>query len=363
MTGQLSFNQVLWTFGKLDTLQRMASQGIHIGKSVRHIAAMEMLYQVSRAWWTLVLVDELNDIIVDGQKYLSKERSRLENIRDEGGDSDPSDLLRLRIIEADFQSRIRQVHRNRAMASDALRMGMDDPMEVKLSATHQGLKALRFPLLPTAAYESLAVANHPRLMALRGGTQVKLEQIRLRKQQMLPDLLLVGRIAYTYVPALSLESESLAQNPTNPTQSGGGIALRWNLDVFRQLAQLEQARIEHRKSVNQQRAEKQKVRLEVRRLVREVNDAKAMIAVYHRAMKAARGWLRAESEMHKDGFQKHDEVLRAMDQYYRRRLAYLKSIHKYNVLVAELSRAVGMDVAKVKAVADSKPITQAVESP
>ena len=195
-------------------------------------------------------------------------------------------------------------------------------------------------------WERLAASNHPRLVARRGGTMVRLDQVRLARGQRWPDIVLTGRIAYTYAPTREVdEGESLASNPSNPTQSGGGVALRWPINVVRSSAKIDSAKVALRRARADERADVHKTRLEVRRLYRELRDATDMVAIHERAMRAARGWLRAESEMHEGGFTGYDEVLRSIEQYYRRRLTWLNSIYAHNVLVAETSRAIGVDLS------------------
>ena len=199
VTGQLSISQALWTFGKLDTLREMAKTGTQVGGAVQQVAKMEMHYQLSRAWWTLVLADELDGIIKQGEKHLNRERKRLDEAQDDD-DFDPNSVLQLRLLEADFENRVRTAKRTRAMAEDAVRMAMDEPMTTVVRAKAKGLVPLEFPVMPVEAYEMIAVANRPQLVAQRGGLHVKLQQVRFERNRMWPDILLVGRVAYTYSP-------------------------------------------------------------------------------------------------------------------------------------------------------------------
>ncbi|MCO4760131.1 MAG: TolC family protein [Myxococcales bacterium] len=350
-TAQLTFTQVLWTFGKIDALREAARAGVNVGKSVTQVAKMEMRYQVARAWWGLLIAKELTDIISAGTKKLDKERTRLlaeqEAAEEEDKEYDPTALLRLRMAEADLQGRVRQARRAKLLAEDALRVTLGLSHQTPIRTKAKYIEPLEFPMLSVAAYERLAIANHPKLLAMRNGTVARFAQLRYQKTRLWPDLVLTGRLAYTYAPGVANDDDSLADNPTNPTQSGGGLALRWRLD-FRQFARIDRARAEHRKADGLAQGQAQKVRLAVRNLVREMHDGKAMIAVYERAMKAARGWLSSESQMSKGGFSDYKEVVRALEQYYRRKLKWLESIYAYNIKVAEVSRAVGVDITSMQ---------------
>ena len=70
--------------------------------------------------------------------------------------------------------------------------------------------------------------------------------------------------------------------------------------------------------------------------------------VYEKAMRAARGWMSSESQMAKGGFSDYRDLLNSMEQYYRRKIAWLEGIYRFNVQVAALSRAVGVDVIQLR---------------
>lgn len=355
---QTTITQVLWTFGKLDALEDAAKSGVKVGRAVTRVATMELRYQVARAWWGLLIAKELGDIIGSGTKRLAKERARLEDEQEKAEDEDktydPTALLRLKMAEADLEARVRQAKRQRSFAEDALRAAVNVPHNTPIAAKASYIQPLDFPMLSIAAYERLALVNHPKLLALRNGATARFSQLRYEKSRLWPDIVLTGRIAYTYAPGVTTGNESLADNPTNPTQSGGGLGLRWRLD-FRQFARIDRARAVHQKADQLAKGEALKVSLAVRNLVREMKDGHAMIAVYERAMKAARGWLSSEAQMSKGGFTDYKEVVRALEQYYRRKLAWLQSIYAFNVKVAELSRAVGVDVTSMRVTSTGRP--------
>lgn len=360
--GSFSVAQPLWTFGKIDNLRRLANVGIGIGTATRRIAEDEMRYQLARAFWGLVMVRELEDMISDGRKLLDEQRERVNKMRDDNDEHfNQSDLLRLQILTADFEEKARSVERSRQQALDGMRLAMNDPTSQMIIPLAE-FKAIEFPIMPIDAYETLALLNQPRLLAQRDGTRARLVQVDLARSQLYPDLVLVARIAGTYAPERNTSPDSLATNPNNTATSGAGVALRWTIDYFRSLVKVDQAEIDYRQQVLQEKGEREKARMDVRQLVRELIDAKAIVDVQGKAMKAARGWLNAENQRYEDGFADDMiELQRALESYSLRRVAYLQAIYNYNVAVAALSRAVGMDVAEVekRAVSQSSDLPQA----
>jgi outer membrane protein TolC len=94
----VSLAQPLWTFGKLSTLKDMAHQGIEVSRATVRVAEDELRYQMARAWWGLVLVHDLREMIEEGQKLMAEQQEKLEKQKDEGDeDYNPSDLLKLKV--------------------------------------------------------------------------------------------------------------------------------------------------------------------------------------------------------------------------------------------------------------------------
>ncbi|MEY3012065.1 MAG: hypothetical protein RIT45_800 [Pseudomonadota bacterium] len=344
-TAQLTFTQVLTTFGKLTVLEQMAHTGLRVAEATREVAIGELRYQLARAWWGLVLAADLDEMARKGRERIVAERERLETLRDDDDERyDAADMARLLAIEAEFEEKVRAAERARDMAADALRFAMALPEGWKIEPTVRRLDAIDLGLLPMAAYESLAVANHPRELARRNGLAVKWHQLRYERSKLRPDLVVTGRLATTYAPGVTQAKDSLADNPTNPTQSGAGVALRWRLDVFRQLARIDQAEAAWRQQREQVKYEVQKTRAAVRNLWREVRDRRAVLELQARAMRATRGQMAQAADLADKGVGSRAEAQRALEQYVRRHIAYAENIYRYNVLVAALSRAVGTDV-------------------
>lgn len=353
LLGQVSVIQPLWTFGKIASLKRLAAQGVGVGEATNKIAADEMRYQIARAWWGLVAVAQMDDMIHDGKKRFLEEKERQERMRDTADDKfNQNDLMKINIYYADFEDKVRGAERGRQQALDGLRMAMAESVDVDIVPDVATLKPLEFAMLPVETYEALALANSPKLLAYRHGVAARVEQVRLARNNTLPDLGFVARIAGTYAPSQNgaQTTGSLGAIPGSGVDFGAGIALRWTLDIGRLLAQLDQAKVQADQASLAERGESDKTRMDVRQLYRETVDWRAMVDVQEKAKTSAQGWLNSTMQSYDDGFESdYNEVLRAIEAYYRRRLSWLDAIYNFNVSVAALSRAVGMDVTRVSA--------------
>ena len=350
--GQMSIVQPLWTFGKIDSLKRLATQGVEIGQATNKIAADEMRYQIARAWWGLVAVAQMDDMIHDGKKRFLEEKARQERMRDTADEKfNQNDLMKINIYYADFEDKIRQAERSRQQAMDGLRMAMAESVELEVVPAIAAFKPLELVVLPVAAYEALALANAPKLLAMRHGVAARVEQVTLARNNTFPDIGLIARVAGTYAPSqvTAQTTGSLGAIPTSGLDFGGGLALRWTLDIGRLVALVDQAKVQAEQAILAEKGEIEKTRMDVRQLYREMVDLRAMVDIHDKAKTSAQGWLNATMQTYDDGFDNdYNEVLRAIEAYYRRRLTWLDAIYNYNIAVAALSRAVGMDVTQVK---------------
>ncbi|MBM4344167.1 MAG: TolC family protein [Deltaproteobacteria bacterium] len=346
--GSIGMAQTIWTAGKVSSLKQLASEGVDIARATVRVAEDELRYQLGRAWWGLVLVEDLRELTGDVRRILDETRTRMEKQRDAGDEGfNQGDLLRLNVYAAEIEDKLRQNERAKQQALDGARLAMGESLDVAVEPVGE-LTPVAVPPLPIEAVEALALANSPRFLAQRGGVRARLLQVESAEAQLWPDLLFIVRVAGTYAPTRDSTGDSLASNPSNAATTGLGLVLRWTLDIWRQVEKIAQARLDLRQAQLTIEHERQKLKVDVRAAFREMTDARAMIDVQYKAFKSARGLLNATTQAWEDGFEDYAEVLRVTESYVRRRLAWAEAIHGYNLAAAALGRLCGTDLAAIK---------------
>ncbi len=342
--------QTLWTAGKVSSLKQLANEGVDIARATVRVAEDELRYQLSRAWWGLVLVEDLRELTGDVRRILDETRTKMEKQRDDGDEGfNQGDLLRLNVYAAEIEDKLRGNERAKQQALDGARLAMGLPLETPVEPVGE-LTPVAVPPLSVEAIEALAQANSPRFLAQRGGVRARLLQVEAAEAQLWPDLLFIVRVAGTYAPTRDSSSDSLASNPSNAATTGLGLVLRWTLDIWRQVEKIDQARLDLRQAQFNIEHERQKLKVDARAAFREMTDARAMIDVQYKAYKSARGLLNATTQAWEDGFEDYAEVLRVTESYVRRRLAWAEAIYGYNLAVAALGRLCGTDLTALTAV-------------
>jgi outer membrane protein TolC len=84
--------------------------------------------------------------------------------------------------------------------------------------------------------------------------------------------------------------------------------------------------------------------VEVRRIYQQLTDRARLLGITRKSMTAARGWLTASWDLYDAGFGNFRDVMDALVQFYSKKVGYLKVVHEHNLLIVELSRAIGHDI-------------------
>ncbi len=121
-----------------------------------------------------------------------------------------------------------------------------------------------------------------------------------------------------------------------------GLELTWNLfSGFQRSARVQQAEIERRRAETQRQQLRDAVKVEVRRAVRDVENARERIATQKTTVRRAEQNYEHVSKRVEEGASRPIELREASDQLDQSRLNYLQAIHDYLVARSDLETALG----------------------
>ena len=342
----------VYTFNKLSNLRAAARLGVDVGRAQEAIAVAEVRFRVQKAYFALSFTRELSSIIDEGKGYLDKARARIEELEKADDPSyDPVDRLKFRVYEAQVTARELEAKRAGALAEAALKVVIG--MVPDAPATFVAGKPR--PVRPTAEpvmkeVVDRAVEQRPELLALRTGIKARTAEVAARLSAFFPDLVVVGQFRYGYSNVAQPQPSPFAVDPFNTYSGGGGVALRGDLEIGKKIGELREARANLAKLDAEAAEAERGVRLEVEQLWREMTDARALVDAQKDAMQAARGWVIAKTDLYENGLAEINDVMTGLVNFFQTRMDYQKSIHDYNVAIAALERATGMDLVPPGAV-------------
>ena len=337
----MDLSMPLLTFGKILNLKKMAREGVQVGKAQEQIAISQVEYLALQAYYALQFSSKIEDTLEEGGGYLRRARKYIENLRDsDDEDYDDVVMLRLRIYETDFETQKMNNARLKRLALSGLRelAGLSEEAfqpPAKLAAVPVKLEELDH-------YVALALRTRGELQALAAANRAMGYRVTVEKTNFLPDLYLAGYYSYTRAWAVEQQGSPFAYDPYNSWFAGGGLGMRWKIDLAKGLSAIDEARAEVRKFGAQARAMRQQVVLEVEEAYLEARDLKTGLKLARTAYKAARGWILAKLDLYETGVGEFTDLSDALSAFFRKRIAFDKAKLDYNLALARLAHACGI---------------------
>lgn len=349
-SAKLEMVQPVWTFGKIEALKRAAAAGIDVSRAQREAARWELIYRLGQAYMGKLLARELRDIMDVGKTWIDKAEARMDKLRDEDSmDYDQLEHLRLKTRLAEFYLLDAQSKLLETTSAAGLRVLLSLPPGTEVELAEQALVPTQFELLTADEYVRLAMAHEPSLQIGRAGITAQHALADAKEAELWPDLVIIGSVAAADAPEIENQPSRFANDPYNATSAGALLGLRWNLDVPQRLFRADEARAKALKTEFDVEVQKDLVEVKVRQLAQDLANKRELIDAYATAQKAAQGWLTATWDTYDAGFGTFRDYMDALVQFYTRKVGYLQMVYDHNVLVMELSRAVGVDIRTITA--------------
>jgi multidrug efflux system outer membrane protein len=347
--------QPLFTFGKLRALRRAADHGIDVGNAQTEAARWELRYRVAQTWYGALLAREIGAIAADGKKWLDKAEARMERLRDEDSvEYDQMEHLRLKTRAAEFYELESKNHEIETASREGMRLLLGRSADTVVEPDVDGLEPLEVTLLPVERYVAQALGFSPGVRSARAEAKALDALADATWDDLWPEIAFIADARITDSNVLGDNVEILGTE-TVGVSAGFLFALRWRLDVPQKLADVREARAKASLAKSKVDIARAKLELDVRQTYQKLSDKKRLIEVYAESRKAAQGWLTATWDLYDGGFGSFRDVMDALVQFYTKKLGYLQAVHEHDILVFELSRAVGADIVEMGRPKDPPP--------
>jgi outer membrane protein TolC len=350
LDARLEIAQPLWTFGRIEALQRAATAGVDVGHAGIAVARWELRMRAAEAFFSAALARELDTLLGEGQVWIAKAEARMESQRDaEAPEYDQLEHLRLKTRIAEFHELRTRNELLGVTARAGMRVLLQRPEGGPEPVPEGDLAPLELPLHDAQVYVDLARRNDPGLQLARARAGAARELAGWRRTELWPNLVLAGDVRSTRAPTVEPQDSIFANDPFNRTFGGLALGLEWRLDVPQRLLVADEARAAARRAEAEAEVQADLMEVNVRRLVQDLKNQRELLDVYRGSRKAAQGWLTATWDTYESGFGSFRDVMDALVQFYEKRLGYLQVVHAHNLAVFRLSQAVGVDVRLIPA--------------
>jgi outer membrane protein len=343
---EIKLVQPIYTFGKISAGVAAAESGVKASQSRQSGLVADLELSVRKAYWGAKLAREILATLREGRGYLEQAQKKIDDeLADGSGDASVTDRLRLRTMRAEIDARILEAKRMSDLAHGGLRALIGPTAPADLDVDEAELAGLTIPSRTLEQYEEGALQFRPEVRALEHMVAAKRSLAQVEQRRQYPDLVLIGTAAYAYASAIDQPHNAFAYNPFNSTGAGVAAGLRMPLDLGVRNAHAAKFRAEAEEAEQKRREALAGISFEVEKAHTELKEAEERMQVVQKGEKAGKQWIAAIAQNLAVGLAEAKDFSDALLAFFQARIRYLQSIHDYNVAVASLSRATGIDVA------------------
>lgn len=341
----LDLVQPLFTFGRLSGLQEAATYGVRAEEAKLENETADVLLKVRKLYWSLVLGKALLAVVQEVDAELAKARNRIEEKLDEGSEEvSQTDLFKVQIFRYEVNKRLREAENKIELARTSLRTVLGMPEDVEIHVATEYLDPLRVPLDSLPVYIELGLKHRPELSRIRAGLQAKGAMIRVARSEYYPQFFFGGQVKFNFAKDRFDPRNPFLYNPTNYFRPGFVLGFNMNLNFLQIRDKIRVAQAEQVKLAYEEERLVEGIKLDIEKAYREVKAVEKNISDSRRALQASENWLRSATMTFDIGLGEVKDLIDAFKSNSTMKGEHYQNIFEYNVALARLSKAVGVDL-------------------
>lgn len=344
MRHELRIDQPLYTFGKIRSGIAAAELGAEAREAELERALDDAVLQTKRVYYGVKVSREVLRTLVEVEEAFGQAVDAAQAKLDEGStDVTQTGLLQLRIALARAQKGRLEVERAEAEATLAFRRAVGVALTSSVAPDAARLRPVE--LVPFASIDAwVDVSQHPAMRAAFAGARAREKRVAVERARLAPDFFATIFFEGAWAPGRDDIDNPFVFDPFNIIRGGPALGLRWNLDVFDQLAQIDIAQAK----ADRVRAEAERAAtglpLQIRRAFLELEEKRAALQVAKRERKAGRTLSFLTLTNFRLGIGEPQEIMQSLGMYAQSATGYARAIHAYNMAVARLSNACSQEL-------------------
>jgi outer membrane protein TolC len=355
--GNLTYTlmQPLYTFGKIAYREEAASKNVLVKKAGVDLKKGEVMYQVSYAYYGLILSTQGKDAVADARTYLKDARERITRLlRINSPNVKESDQYRLAMYEGGVEKFAAQADEGSKVAYQALKAlvgyGANQDFQVP--------QELPAPVAPAGLdhYIRTALELRPEFTQLKHGLVARQLLVDAAKADRLPSFFfaVLGQVAGA--PGRDYNPDPYVNDYFNGIGALPAVGAQWHFDFGILKAKIGQARAELEQLQYTEKHALMGIPVEVAKDYAKVQENYKASGGMEKAYTNARRWLVTSFSNFDMGLGKMDDIFQAFERYGSFRGDYLQTLFDYNLAVAQLDKSSGAYVKQLPAEAE-KDIT------
>jgi outer membrane protein TolC len=339
--GRMDFSvvQPLYTFGKIAYREEAAAKNIKVKEAGVDSKKGDVIFQVSQAYYGLILAEQGKEVVKDARTYLSDTRERITRLLNINSPNvKETDRYRLASYEGALVKFEAQAEEGSKVAYKALKA---------LTGTEQEFRVPQDLPAPTAAPSGLdyyirqALELRPEFTQLKEGLVARQLLVDAAKADRYPSFFLavVGQVAGA--PGRKWLPDPYVTDYFNDNGALPFVGAKWHFDFGILKSKIGQARAELDQLRHNEKTALMGIPVEVAQDYGKVQENYKASVGMEKAYINARRWLVTAFSNFDMGLGKMDDIFTAFERYGSFRGDYLQALYDYNLAVAKLDKDTG----------------------
>jgi len=340
----MTFTQPLYTFGKLSNRRQAAARGVAAVEAGLPKKRGEIALRIKELYYGLVLARAGIEAAGDAAAYFDEARERMERLLKAGSENViESDLYRIDTYKADTARSRAEAQKGVNTAYFALKSLIGLPIDADFDPADKMLSAESARLGDLAECIRKALAERPDFRQLEEALRAQKWSVEGAVSDRYPSFF--ASLAGSFAGAPGRETFHNPYIPDDFNHAGGGVVagVLWHFDFGILKARIDKERAAYEKLVHTKAMAELGIPIEVAQRFYEGEEWRAAVDAYDQAASSSRKWVVAALTNFDMGVGPADDLLRGIERYGQSRGKYLEALFGYNMSLARLEYAMGVE--------------------
>ena len=334
----------LYTFGKIENYAAAARANVDVKQGDVRLQRAETVLDVKRAYYGYLAARDSRLLLEDVRSRIDSAVSMVDEWLKEGErDVRQSDLFALQAATALISKYIAQATALERVALDGLKVLTGAGLGGELDVADKGLSAVAMPELDAKELEAQALAQRPEMAQVEAGLRARRALVAANKANSKPNVYAGAAGVLAYAPNRDRLENPYVADPFNDYGLTPLVGMKWDWAGGVQSAQTARAEAELNALIAQSDFARQGIPFQVAEQAHQVRAHHDAVNSLLDASRSARRWMIASFADFEAGVEKSEKVVAAFQGYVLAHTEYLRTVYDYNIHVAQLLNATGVD--------------------
>ena len=339
--------QPLYAYGKATYYGGAAKQAIEAEKDQKRMKEDELIFDIKQYYYSAQAAFNVMERVEESEKKLNDVIKRVDELLKSGsGEVRKQDAYKLKTLLQEIKQKKEWVLKNQDLATRAVAFkagySVKDPVEIQ----DKVLNKENFQLESLSHYQKLAMDSRPEMKALSEGISARDNLVKGELTNRLPVFFIGGLIDVADTPndIRTRQGSPYANDPYNGLNMGVGLGARWNLDLWKVNAKVQQEKAEYHKLVYQKELADKGIPVEVEKAYLEYKEALHNIEYSTEQVDQSKKWFLQSVMAWGFGIGDSREVMESVIFKGLADKNYFEALLNHNVAIAALSKSTGTEL-------------------